>query len=314
MSWYFFGGFSAYLIVPSGRWRNHSGMLAHPGMIGRAWNARSSAISSPSRAAASTKRSKSSSVPSPGSTAVCPPSAAPIAHGLPGSSGPGVERVVAALAEAAADRVDRRQVEDVEAHRRDVGQPRRRLAERGAARRDPVPAERGNISYHAPKRARSRSTITRSTRSNRVARLRSGMRGHRRGQRPRERGRDARRPSRRPPRRQLAEQRSLRRRRARPFGRVGDERRAFEQLARHVLPGAELLRQLLPPGREPIDPGLDRVLVPPERVDGERAPASGRCSTRCHRRLSRHVLRRRARAVAQRPPRARRGRRRRCRP
>ena len=35
MSWYFFGGFSAYLIEPSGRCLNHCGMLADPGMIGR---------------------------------------------------------------------------------------------------------------------------------------------------------------------------------------------------------------------------------------------------------------------------------------
>ena len=47
----------------------------------------------------------------------------------------GRQRIVRPLAEAAADRVDRRQVEDVEPHRRDVGQPRGRLVERRAARR-----------------------------------------------------------------------------------------------------------------------------------------------------------------------------------
>ena len=35
MSWYFFGGFSAYLIVPSGRWRNQSGCSVDVRMIGR---------------------------------------------------------------------------------------------------------------------------------------------------------------------------------------------------------------------------------------------------------------------------------------
>ena len=40
-----------------------------------------------------------------------------------------------------------------------------------ALRWDRCPAERGNISYHAPNRARSRSTVTPSTRSYRVARL-----------------------------------------------------------------------------------------------------------------------------------------------
>ena len=55
--------------------------------------------------------------------ASCPPSAAPIAQGEPGSLGSGVERVVRALAVRSSDRVDRRQVEDVEAHRGDRGQP-----------------------------------------------------------------------------------------------------------------------------------------------------------------------------------------------
>ena len=45
------------------------------------------------------------------------------------------QRVVPALAVRAADRMDRRQVEDVEAHRRDVGQPRFGVAQRAAARR-----------------------------------------------------------------------------------------------------------------------------------------------------------------------------------
>ena len=36
MSWYFLGGFSAYWIVPSGRCRNHSGCSRHPRMVGRA--------------------------------------------------------------------------------------------------------------------------------------------------------------------------------------------------------------------------------------------------------------------------------------
>ena len=47
-----------------------------------------------------------------------PPSSAPMAHGEPGSPGPGAQRVVGPLAELAADRVDRRQVDHVEAHGR----------------------------------------------------------------------------------------------------------------------------------------------------------------------------------------------------
>src|SRR6266542_4161983 len=87
MSWYFFGGFSAYLMLPSGRWKNHSGCSRTQRWSGEHWIAKSSATSSPSRCAASTNRSKSSSVPRSGWTAVKPPSALPIAHGLPGSPG-----------------------------------------------------------------------------------------------------------------------------------------------------------------------------------------------------------------------------------
>ena len=36
MSWYFFGGFSAYAMVPSGRWWNHSGCFCHPRVVRRA--------------------------------------------------------------------------------------------------------------------------------------------------------------------------------------------------------------------------------------------------------------------------------------
>src|SRR5438132_9953395 len=72
MSWYFLGGFSAYLIVPSGRWKNHSGCSATHGWSGEHWIAKSSATSRPRLRARSTNRSKSSRVPSSGWTAVWP--------------------------------------------------------------------------------------------------------------------------------------------------------------------------------------------------------------------------------------------------
>ena len=56
--------------------------------------------------------------PGSGSMAVCPPRPLPIAHGLPGSSGPGSRVLLRPLAVADADGMDRRQVEDVEAHGR----------------------------------------------------------------------------------------------------------------------------------------------------------------------------------------------------
>ena len=61
------------------------------------------------------------------------PPRAPMAHGLPRSPGVGVLGVVAALAVLAADRVDRRQVEDVEAHLRDVRQVLDDVAKRAVA-------------------------------------------------------------------------------------------------------------------------------------------------------------------------------------
>ncbi len=48
----------------------------------------------------------------------------------------GADRVVATLAERLTDRVDGRQVHDVEAHRRDVGQPLRRRVETTFASRE----------------------------------------------------------------------------------------------------------------------------------------------------------------------------------
>src|ERR1700731_1986688 len=69
MSSYFFGGFSAYLIVPSGRKRNHCGCSRTQGWSGAVWIAKSSATSIPSAAAARTKRRKSARVPSSGLTA-----------------------------------------------------------------------------------------------------------------------------------------------------------------------------------------------------------------------------------------------------
>src|SRR5216684_7690860 len=84
MSWYSLGGFSAYLIDPSGRWRNHCGCSLTHGWSGEHWIAKSSATSIPSFAVVAAKWLKSSRVPSDGSIAVWPPSALPIAHGLPG--------------------------------------------------------------------------------------------------------------------------------------------------------------------------------------------------------------------------------------
>ena len=97
MSWYFFGGFSAYFSVPSGRRLNHSGCSVSHGWSAEHWIAKSSAMSMPCSCAVATSPSKSSIVPRSGCSAVCPPVASPIAHGEPGSPGPAVSALFAPL-------------------------------------------------------------------------------------------------------------------------------------------------------------------------------------------------------------------------
>ncbi len=97
MSWYFFGGFSAYFRVPSGRWWNHSGCSFSQGWSALQLSAKSRAISIPTAFAASTRSSKEETSPRPGSIASWPPSSEPIAQGLPGSSGPATSELFGPL-------------------------------------------------------------------------------------------------------------------------------------------------------------------------------------------------------------------------
>ena len=160
MSWYCFGGFSAYWIVPSGRCAEPLGMLARP-RGGRASTGRRGRARSRCRAprAAATRRSKSSSVPSSGWIAVWPPSARADRPRAADVAGLAVGALFGPLRMRAADRVDRRQVEHVEAHRRDVGRgaPRRRRRCRGGrARRWPSAGTARTRSRSAPARGRPR--------------------------------------------------------------------------------------------------------------------------------------------------------------
>ena len=130
----------------------------------------SMATSSPLRRAARTKRSKSSNVPRSGWMESCPPSGEPMAYGLPGSLGLGVEGVVRPLRAVVPDRVDRGEVDDVEAHRGDRAEPLGRGAQ-GAA----------TASCPSPRRGRRPRTAGRSRTRRRRARARArraaGMRG-----------------------------------------------------------------------------------------------------------------------------------------
>ena len=161
MSWYFFGGFSAYCTVPSGA-GGTTRVLRDPGMVGRALERDVERDLDALLARASSPAGESPPrVPSSDGCAVWPPSRAADRPRAAESSGGGGERVVAALALDAADGMDRRQVQHVEAHARDVGQ--HRLARRGTCRACVrVPAERGNISYQAENPARGGSTATTS--------------------------------------------------------------------------------------------------------------------------------------------------------
>src|SRR3954449_7749739 len=98
MSWYFLGGFSAYFSVPSGRRLNHSGCSVSHGWSAEHWMAKSNATSMPCSRAVSTRALNSASVPRSGLIASWPPTPCrPIAHGLPGSSGPALSELLRPL-------------------------------------------------------------------------------------------------------------------------------------------------------------------------------------------------------------------------
>ena len=112
------------------------GVRVEPGVVGRAVQGEIEREIDPEPPRRPQQASKSFTVPSEGSMASCPPSAAPDRPGAPGVAGAGEQRAVAALAGRDADRVDRREVEDVEAELRqarqllgDAGEPSPRARE-----------------------------------------------------------------------------------------------------------------------------------------------------------------------------------------
>ena len=185
----------------------------------------------------------------------------------------GRQRVVRSLAEAAADRVDRRQVQDVEPHRRDIGETRGRLVEGGA----PRGVGAGRPRKHLVPRAEPRplpldGDPEHAVEAGRPAAIR--IRDHQPLQLLRQRqshalpGGGAGILERRGPLRQGAGDllsgrtgRPPARRRLHALERFANQGRPFEQLAPDVLSGAELLGELRPPARKPVDPALHRVFV-----------------------------------------------------
>ena len=159
-----------------------------------------------------------------------------------------VEAVVAALAERPADRVDRRQIDDVEPVRSET---REQFGDAG----EPAPRAREQL-VPAPEPGALAVDDQLQREDARLA-LARGLRGVRRVERLLERQRlDA-----------------------------GD-RRSFQQLAGEILlPALELAVDLPAPGRPAVDPGGDRELPAAERVDREDAvPAI--VPDRRHRRLA----------------------------
>ena len=120
-------------MLPSGRCRNQAGCSFTQGWSGEAWKARSMATSMPRAEAAATRERKSARVPSCRVDARCGLRRAPDGPGAPRVVRSGRRRPVAALAGGHPDGMDRRQVEDVEAHLLDVVEPRSHVGERAVA-------------------------------------------------------------------------------------------------------------------------------------------------------------------------------------
>ena len=91
-------------------------MLLDPRVVGRALEREVERDLQPVLGGRRHENSKSSIVPRSGWTVSCPPLGAPIAHGEPGSSGAGSRACCSGPCGTVPDRMDRRQVDDVEAH------------------------------------------------------------------------------------------------------------------------------------------------------------------------------------------------------
>ena len=273
------------------------GVLGQPRVVGRALDReveRDRRCRARARSAHSA--SKSSIVPSSGWTASWPPSRGAdrprASRGRPGRRSSALLRP---LRFVRADRVDRRQVEDVEA---ELGDLREQLLDALRSR----PTSAGTSSYQAPKRARSRSTSSAQRRRAAASPWRSAWRSTAASSVGRERGVALRGLG-----RGVVAQRVERALEQRPvgaaLGAAGGVARAAARPRTSsprevVLAGGDLALQLVAPGREGVAPGLDRPLPAARRRRPRTRPPSGR----------RRRARRRARIGASRQRAARRGR------
>ena len=151
--------------MPSARVVNQSGCSLDPRVVRRGLQREVEGDLEAELAGARRRRRRSPrSVPRSGWIASWPPSCGADRPRRAGVVGPGGQGVVRALAVGRADRVDRRQVEHVEAHRGDGGQPLRRRAE-GPGRRSCRPSGRRPRPRSAGRtRTRSRRALARGRR------------------------------------------------------------------------------------------------------------------------------------------------------
>ena len=225
----------------------------------------------PRLSASSRKATKSARVPSSGWIASWPPSAPPMAHGLPGSSGAGVEGVAPALAVGRADRVDRRQVHDVEAHGGDGRQPLGRAGEAALAPGEQLVPGAGPGPLPVDPQARRVRWVVRSWGSGTPAR--SPARWSSRAASSLVRSLHV-------VLRSVAAASSTRSRSSfgTAVGELVEQVGADEQLDGEVgLAGRRPLGGVVAPGGEPVGPRLDHQLVGADRRGRRRCPRSGRC-------------------------------------
>ena len=204
--------------------------------------------------------------------AVWPPAGPPIAHGLPGSSGCGGERVVAALAVGDAHRMDGRQIHHVEAQLRDARQRALGVGERAVPRRVAALRAREHL---VPRREPRALAIDPHAELAVVRREVVGCQvlRHEREQLEVERFSRALVPRRRrvlEPRRPLRELASRVAEADAMRGRV-HELGALEELERHVLPGVDFLLELGAPGAEAIGPGIHGECPAADRIERDAA-------------------------------------------
>ena len=157
MSWYFFGGFSAYAIVPSARVVNHSGCSVTQGWSGEHCSAMSSATSRPMpRGLGDEGVEVVEGARGRGGSRRARRRASRSRTGLPGSLGTGVRVLLRALAvpscRSGGSGSGRRRRSPCRRSPAAAG-PRCAACPTSTARsrgRSVAPSERGKISYHAP--------------------------------------------------------------------------------------------------------------------------------------------------------------------